>query len=51
MAGRQGAATLKRYFGLLPGQTLADFAKETQKLSDVEFGQLKDGIESGSLTY
>jgi hypothetical protein len=43
--------TLKDYFGIRPGDALADFAKEIQALSDEDKVQLADGIEDGTLTY
>jgi hypothetical protein len=33
MAERSEVAILKEYFGMLPGQSLADFAAEVKKLS------------------
>jgi hypothetical protein len=51
MAGRVGTATLGKYFGKLPGQSLADMASEIRALPDSDFFQLVKGIEDGSLTY
>ena len=51
MTGRSGISTLKKFFDLMPGQTLRDFANEVKELSDDEFETLKAGIEDGSLTY
>ena len=51
MAGRIGSNIIAKYFGKLPGQSLADLAAEMKALSDESFEALKTGIESGSLNY
>lgn len=48
---RTGAKIFKEYFGLLPGQKLADFAKELKELPDVDFFAIRDGIADGSFSY
>lgn len=42
---------LKEFFGLRPGDKLADFAGELKELSNESKLQLSDGIQDGSLTY
>lgn len=49
--GRKGVSVLKKFFGTLPGQSLAEFAEETKALSDQDFEAIRDGITDGSLTY
>lgn len=48
---RVGVSLLMKFFGRLPGQTLADFAAEARQLTDADFTEIKAGIENGSLTY
>lgn len=46
-----GIGDLKKYFGMLPGQKLSDFADEVKKLSPNDFLQLRAGIIDGTLDY
>lgn len=51
MAARKGVASLKKYFGYKPGQSLSDFAAEVKQLDDDSFAQLVAGVENGTLDY
>ena len=46
-----GLATISKYFGKKPGQTLAEVAAEIRELTDKDKEQLIDGIQNGTLTY
>ncbi|MBP8211440.1 MAG: hypothetical protein KAY11_17875 [Ilumatobacteraceae bacterium] len=48
---KSGVAAAVKFFGKLPGQSLAEFAKEWNELSDESKTQLANGINDGSLTY
>lgn len=45
------AVTIKKFFGLKPGQTTGEFLKEFQALSPEEKEQLAEGIKNESCTY
>jgi hypothetical protein len=51
MATASGVGLAYKYFGKLPGQTLADFKDEWQKLSDKSKIQLTAGLSDGTETY
>lgn len=42
---------IKKYFGLLPGQSLVDFKNEWGKLTEQDKEQLTEGIKNESLNY
>lgn len=46
-----GVAPAMKYFGKLPGQSLADFKDEWLTLSPDSRKQLVEGITNGSLNY
>lgn len=42
---------IKKYFGLLPGQSLVDFKNDWGKLTDKDKEELTEGIKSETYTY
>lgn len=40
-----------KFFGMLPGQRLAEFGNEIKALSDKDKEQLQNGFVNGTLTY
>lgn len=42
---------LVKFFGKLPGQSLAEIAQEMKPLSDSDVDELFGGISAGTLTY
>ena len=43
--------SLVKFFGKLPGQSLAEIAAEMKPLTDSDVDQLYNGIADGTLTY
>lgn len=43
--------TLVKFFGKLPGQSLAEIAAEMKPLTNEDVDSLYGGIEAGTLTY